>query len=248
VDDESNSDYSRSYGNEDSSDSDGDSDVKSEGSDEDDHAGSQREQDKIWLDSFIQDKLKKSISKVEQEVDNIRNKKVRGAVKKQKDMLKQLNDKLKLMRSTRIKCEELAMTMEFLDGGAIKPLKGHLKKYYEDHEQEQLRNNVDKEVENLINIADQNRKQEDVLGGVINQDLEEEKKQQEANDMSDSKYGHLSWLNKLIDLGTNDNQDVCLDKKVTELGQLKEGMIVDAQDYLDKWHLSIICKIQPKND
>jgi hypothetical protein len=29
---------------------------------------------------------------------------------------------------------------------------------------------------------------------------------------------------------------------------LKEGMIVDAQDYLDKWHLSVVCKIQPKNE
>jgi hypothetical protein len=76
-------------------------------------------------------------------VDNIRNKKIRGTTKKQKDMLKTLNDKLKLMRETREKCEELAMTMEFLEGGAIKNLKIHLKKYYEDHENDALRNNVD---------------------------------------------------------------------------------------------------------
>ena len=38
--------------------------------------------DKEWLDTFIQDKLKKQITKVEQEVDNIRNKKIRGATKK----------------------------------------------------------------------------------------------------------------------------------------------------------------------
>jgi hypothetical protein len=38
-------------------------------------------------------------------------------------MLKALNDKLKLMRSTRENCEELAMTMEFLEGGAINGLK-----------------------------------------------------------------------------------------------------------------------------
>jgi len=47
------------------------------------------------------------------------------------------------MRETREKCEELAMTMEFLDGGAIKNLKIYLKKYYEDHENDNLRNNVD---------------------------------------------------------------------------------------------------------
>ena len=76
-------------------------------------------------------------------MDNIRNKKIRGTTKKQKDMLKALNDKLKLMRETREKCEELAMTMEFLEGGAIKNLKIHLKKYYDDHENDNLRNNVD---------------------------------------------------------------------------------------------------------
>lgn len=38
--------------------------------------------DKEWLDRFIQDKLKKSITKVEAEVDNIRNKKIRGTSKK----------------------------------------------------------------------------------------------------------------------------------------------------------------------
>lgn len=59
-------------------------------------------------------------------------------------MLKTLNDKLKLMRSTREKCEELAMTMEFLEGGAIKSLKSHLKKYHDDVDNETFRNNVDK--------------------------------------------------------------------------------------------------------
>jgi hypothetical protein len=33
--------------------------------------------------------------------------------------------------------------MEFLEGGAIKNLKIHLKKYYDDHENDNLRNNVD---------------------------------------------------------------------------------------------------------
>jgi hypothetical protein len=40
------------------------------------------EKEKEWLDSFIRDKLKKSINKVEAEVDNIRNKKIRGTSKK----------------------------------------------------------------------------------------------------------------------------------------------------------------------
>lgn len=59
-------------------------------------------------------------------------------------MLKTLNDKLKLMRATRENCEELAMTMEFLEGGAIKNLKLSLRRYHEDHENDDLRITVDK--------------------------------------------------------------------------------------------------------
>ena len=46
------------------------------------HNPEQLAKDRKWLDTFIIEKLKKSIQKVEQELDNIRNKKVRGAVKK----------------------------------------------------------------------------------------------------------------------------------------------------------------------
>jgi hypothetical protein len=78
-------------------------------------------------------------------------------------MVKTLNDKLKVMRATREKCEELAMTMEFLEGKAIKTLQAHLKKYYDDHENDAYRANVDNEVTALIDLADKNRKDEDLL-------------------------------------------------------------------------------------
>lgn len=106
--------------------------------------------------------MKSGITKVELEIDNIRNKKIRGTTKKQKDMLKALNDKLKLMRATKERCEELAMTMEFLEGGQIKQLKMHLKKYKDDHDNETLRTNVDTEVQRLIELADNNRKDEEL--------------------------------------------------------------------------------------
>lgn len=117
--------------------------------------------DKEWLDKFIKEQMKSGITKVELEIDNIRNKKIRGTTKKQKDMLKALNDKLKLLRSTKERCEELATTMEFLEGGAIKALKSHLKKYKDDNDNETLRNNVDNEVTRLIDLADTNRKNEE---------------------------------------------------------------------------------------
>ena len=78
-------------------------------------------------------------------------------------MLKALNDKLKLMRSTRERCEELSMTMGFLGGGAIKNLKVSLRKYFEDNEDERIRSNVHQEITRLINIADINRQAEDLL-------------------------------------------------------------------------------------
>ena len=200
--------------------------------------------DRVWLDDFINDKLKKQIQKVEEEVDNIRNKKVRGALKKQKDMLKSLNEKLKLMRVTRSRCEELAMTMGFLEGGAIKPLKPLLKKYNEDVDNDEARTNVDNEVAELISQADLNRQAEDLLTKV----KEEEEKKQYSDTGSNSKYGHLGWLHQIIDMSHQENEDILITRKVEKLGQLSEGMILDAQDYLDSWHLSVICKIQPEND
>ena len=272
-DDSYGSDDSRSYGSDsnpgtddedfkaEKEDDDMDGDVRSQGHDD---FSNKLAKDKEWLDSFIHDKLKKQIAEVEQEVDNIRNKKIRGAIKKQKDMLRSLNDKLKLMRSTRENCEELAMTMEFLEGGAIKTLKGHLRKYYDltanmikdrkyydEHENEIHRVNVDKEVTSLIDLADQNRKKEDILhsGQIsgLNTNQEEEEKKQVTQDISD-KYAHLGWLNKLIDLNDSENQDIIISQQIERIEDLKVGDIIDAQDYLDTWHLSIVCKIQPKNE
>ena len=109
------------------------------------------------------------------------------------------------------------MTMSFLEGGEIKTLKSYLRKYNDDNDNDQLRENVDTEVNSLINIADLKRKQEDLLG-VIGGDKEyEEKKAKHDAEMSDSKFGHLSWLNKLIDLNSELNSDVCLDQKITNL-------------------------------
>jgi len=100
-------------------------------------------------------------------------------------MLKALNDKLKLMRATREKCEELAMTMEFLEGGAIKLLKQYLKKYNDDHENDSLRTNVDNEVTSLIDEADEHRKQQDILNsGIIQMDS---KNNEEESKMIESK-------------------------------------------------------------
>ena len=177
--------------------------------------------DKEWLAEFISEKLKRAITQVEGEVDNIRNKKIRGTSKKQKDMLKTLNEKLKLMRATREKCEELAMTMEFLEGGAIRTLKNHLRKYSDDYDSETLRTSVENEVARLIELADHNRTHEDTTA----KEPEEECKQSELE--CESQYGHLGWLHRQIDLSSNENSDVWLEKSL-DPENLREGLIVDA--------------------
>lgn len=63
----------------------------------------------------------------------------------------------------------------------------------------------------------------------------------------DSQYGHLAWLNKMIDLSKNENQDIHTEKEVTE-DVIREGLIVDANDYLGEWHLSVVCKVDESND
>lgn len=136
---------------------DGEAMLSEEVEEEDENGANRLALDKEWLANFIQNKLKKAIGKVEDEVNNIRNKKIRGTTKKQKDMLKTLNSKLTLMRATRDKCEELSQTMEFLEGDAIKPLKNHLRKYNDNSDNEQLRLNVENEVARLIDLADSNR-------------------------------------------------------------------------------------------
>ena len=165
-------------------------------------------------------------------------------------MLKALNDKLRLMRGTREKCEELAMTMEFLEGGAIKRLKGNLKNYYDDHENDQYRTNVDNEVIRLIDVADKNMKEEDLLGNgpSTGNDKNEEEKKQDDDDNSSQQFGHLVWLHKLIDLTQSQNKDIYRHEKVDDNDSLFEGAIIDAQDYLGAWHMAVICKVQPNNE
>ena len=131
--------------------------------------------------------------------------------------------------------------MEFLEGGAIEPLKSFLRKYNDDPEKEQPRLNVENEVSRLIDLADANRHQENAGAAVM-----EEMKESEYVDTS-SKYGRLGWLNKLTSLSDDANSDICREPEVTA-ETIQEGMILDAQDYLGEWHLSVVCKLPQDDD
>ena len=52
----------------------------------------------------------------------------------------------------------------------------------------------------------------------------------------------------MIDLYSPTNKDILNLKKLDRINQVSEGHIIDAQDYLGQWHLSVVCKIQDSNE
>ena len=66
-----------------------------------------------------------------------------------------------------------------------------------------------------------------MLGGLGNNETEEEEKHQEGAD-SFAKYGHLSWLHDIIDLSLSENQNIWLNTEISDMTQLKAGTIIDA--------------------
>lgn len=75
---------------------------------------------------------------------------------------------------------------------------------------------------------------------------EEEEVKIETED--NSKWGHLEWLHDIVNLNSADKKNIFLERKINNIEDLNTGTIIDAQDYLGTWHLSIVCKIQPKNE
>jgi hypothetical protein len=70
--------------------------------------------------------------------------------------------------------------------------------------------------------------------------MEEEQK----NEIEDTTcWGHLGWLHDIINLNLAENKNILLEKKIENIESLKVGTIIDAQDYLGTWHLSIVCKV-----
>ena len=64
---------------------------------------------------------------------------------------------------------------------------------------------------------------------------------------SNTQFSYLGWLNKIINLTDQANGDIFMKKEVTD-ELIQEGMILDAQDYLGEWHLSIVCKVDHNED
>jgi len=52
----------------------------------------------------------------------------------------------------------------------------------------------------------------------------------------------------MIDLSLPENSNIILTKTIEDVQKLKVGQIIDAQDYLGSWHLSVVCKVQLNNE
>jgi len=75
------------------------------------------------------------MSKYEQELETVRNKK-KGAVKKNKEKINMHMSRISSCKRVREKGEELQITIDYLQGGAIKTLKQYLKQFSNNPDEE----------------------------------------------------------------------------------------------------------------
>jgi hypothetical protein len=74
--------------------------------------------------------------------------------------------------------------------------------------------------------------------------IEQQEEEEQKNEPEENRcWGHLVWLHDLINLNLPENKNILLEKKIESIETLKAGTIIDAQDYLGTWHLSIVCKV-----
>lgn len=92
-------------------------------------------------------------------------------------------------------------------------------------------------------MADKNRKSEGIQG-ILGENAEENKSVEE----DEGRFGYLNWVHRLIDMSKAENNDLWLEKEVTKMEDLRQGHIIDAQDYLGGWHLAVVCDIKPNNE
>lgn len=109
--------------------------------------------------------------------------------------------------------------MDYLDLGKLKELRSRVRKFLNSPEEDETRLPVIEEIEVLIELSEQNRRKQGAFGLFPSQ-------QQDNKTNTES-----------IDLR---NQNDVLTSKIQSIEKLNTGNILDAQDYLGQWHLSII--------
>jgi hypothetical protein len=92
--------------------------------------------------------------KYEQELDKIRNKKTKGGAKKNKDKINSLVTKLAHLKQIKDRAEELQISMDYLEPGKIRQLKGNVKHLISNSDEEAIRNSVLQEINLLIEVSE----------------------------------------------------------------------------------------------
>lgn len=126
-------------------------------SDDDQDSGDLLLLDKQWLAKFLSEHLKKLTTGVEHELTEIKNKK-KSRNSKNKEKISALMKKLEEWKRVRDRAEELTISMDYLDAGSLKELRGRARRFLQSPDDEELQLPVIEEIEILIETSEQNRK------------------------------------------------------------------------------------------
>jgi len=95
--------------------------------------------DRLWLQQWNQNNLVTMIQKLEAELEQAKNKRVKQGSKKQKEKIARLNYKLTQARKQRERVDEVLSNLDLIDGGKIGTFKRLLKNYMDDPDNDQFR-------------------------------------------------------------------------------------------------------------
>lgn len=102
--------------------------------------------------------MKGQALKIEADLDNLRNKKMKGTSKKQKEKQGMVNYKLTQVKKQKEKIEEVSSSLELIDGSLIKNLKHLLTQYMGNPDEEGTKTLADAEITKVLEIIEANKK------------------------------------------------------------------------------------------
>lgn len=165
------------------------------------------------------------LSKYELEREKLRNKKTKGGVKKNRDKMSSLQNKIAQLKQVKERAEELQLSMDYLEGGKLMQLRSLAKQLNQNSDDELIRNNTLQELDMLIELSEQNRRvfypqSNSLFAG--------------SDGSKESKS-----LQLVQSLDVKDAEDIMTGDQLT-VTELLVASILDAQDYLGSWHLAIV--------
>ena len=189
--------------------------MKSDGDDEEENKDLW-EQEREWLELTLNEKLKTTVMRFEEELELMKNKKGnRTGTKRQKEILA-MSGKLQQSQKVKTKLEEILNLMEYLEGGEIQRMQVTVSNYLETKQlaEEEFHGEIDR----LMESADKSKQRISQC-----QQMEMDKKREQQ-------------IKEVIDF--EKHSDVL--KQYQRVEQVPVGQIIDAQDQYGAWHLGIV--------